>query len=336
MADDLYIDLQLTNLHQTSSSNRVLSNFYSSSSQVLLKDTTNYKMAIIRFVLNSDALPVFIPIMASPTDKVKTIYSFTMEYKGVYYQQYLQYEPQVQNVVESEEYYYVLTYQWFVYLINNCLKSCVDGLNDKILLPDNYTYPKMNFDINTHICSISLNDTIYGYNETDKINIYLNYNMYLLFTSLPIVVVNKNANGMDIQLNNLISSDPQILSQEYTTVGLWNPISSVVFTTNLLPIYASTTPPIQLYKDGKTNSSSQYNFLNIITDFVGNSLDFTTNGFLQYDASVYRYIALKDNQQISNIDINVYWINKYDGTLKPIYISPGSFSSIKILLSKQQ
>jgi len=102
----------------------------------------------------------------------------------------------------------------------------------------------------------------------------MNNALYSLFASLPAMILN-NSNGMSYQLNNLISSDPDILSQDYSTIAIWNPISSVIFTSNLLPIYQSKTPPVQVYTDGtlKTSSSS-FNFLNILTDFVGNDLDF--------------------------------------------------------------
>lgn len=162
----------------------------------------------------------------------------------------------------------------------------------------------------------------------------MNYQLYALFVSLPNCVVNKNKNGMDIQLNPLISADPTKLTQEYCTTGLWNPISSIVFTTNMIPIVSTNTPPIQEYKNGTSNSSASYNFLNVITDFVGNDLDFTQNGFLQYDSLNNRYIALKDKQRIQDLDVNVYWINKISGSMKSIYLAPSGFSSVKILLTK--
>jgi hypothetical protein len=331
---DQYIDLQITNVEQVSSYNRTLSSFYHSSSQIILKDTSNYKLAIIRFILNTESLPVFIPQLQL-SEKLKTVYSFTFEYNGQYYQQYMEYEPQILNSADSSEYYFVLSYQWFIYLINKCIISALDGLNKLIALPDEITFPKMEIDLLTKICSLNINNSNVGYNETNKINIYMNYQMYSLFVSLPSCIVNKNMNGMDIQINNLISADKTKLSQEFSTTGLWNPISSIVFTTNMIPIVSTNTPPIQIYKNGTSNSSASFNFLNIITDFIGNDLNFTQNSFLQYDSQNNRYIALKDNQELKNLDINVYWIHKISGILSPVYLAPNSFSSIKILLTKE-
>ena len=328
--NECYIDMHMTNIEQNSSTERVKTEFKQLSSQVLIKDTTNYKLSIIRFVLNSEGLPIFIPTMQSATDKVNTTYSITMEYNGQYYQQYMLYEPQISNPVDEDEYYYVLTYQWLIYLINKCIKSCVNGLNAKTLL--NSSYPKMVYDINTKMCSISIDSNEYGYNETNKINIYMNYAMYAMFTSLSSCVANKNINGMDIQLNNM---EENIITQEYSTIGLWNPISSIVLTSNLLPIVSSISNPVQIIKNGsQINGSSSYNFSNTVTDFTGNDLLFTP--FIQYDASVYRFISLKDHQRIQNIDTQVEWINKLTGKSNPVYIAPNGFSSIKILLTREE
>lgn len=331
--NDQYIDLQISNIEQISSKKRAITSFYQTSSKVLIPDTTNYKLSIIRFVLNTQSLPVFIPQMQL-NNRTQTTYSFTFEYNGQFYQQYMNYQPQVLNSVDSDEYYYVLSYQWLIYLINNCINSGISGLNNLIALPS-LTNPKMVMDLNTKICSLNIDNTHFGYNEMNKINIYMNFQMYALFVSLPSCVVNKNQNGMDIQLNNLISADQTKLTQEYCTTGLWNPVSSIVFTTNMIPIVSTSTPPIQEYKNGVSNSSATCNFLNIITDFVGNDLNFTQNGFMQYDSQNNRYIALKDKQEIKNLDVNVYWINKLTGVMNPIYLGPSGFSSVKILLCKQ-
>lgn len=113
--DDTYIDLQISNIEQVSSNKRAISSFFQSSSQVLIKDTTGYKLSIIRFVLNTESLPVFIPQLQL-NEKNKTSYSFTFEYNGKFYQQYMQYEPQILNSSDSAEYYHVLSYQWLIYL----------------------------------------------------------------------------------------------------------------------------------------------------------------------------------------------------------------------------
>jgi hypothetical protein len=72
----------------------------------------------------------------------------------------------------------------------------------------------------TLISSLSIDDTYFGYNETNKINIYMNFSMYALFASMPAIVVNTDTSGMDYQLNNLISTNSTLVSQDYTTTPL--------------------------------------------------------------------------------------------------------------------
>lgn len=204
--NDTYIDLQISNIEQVTSKKRAVTSFYQTSTQVIIPDTTNYKLSIIRFVLNTSSLPVFIPQMQG-NSLTETAYSFTFEYQGKFFQQYMNYEPQILNSNDSDEHFYVLSYQWVIYLINKCIKAGMAGLNNLVALPT-ANDPKLIMDLETKICSIELDNNYYGYNETNKINIYCNYQLYALLVSLPNCVVNKNINGMHIQLNPLISADP--------------------------------------------------------------------------------------------------------------------------------
>jgi hypothetical protein len=329
--DDVYVDLLLTNSIQSNANNRVAVSFMQNSSQPILKSTNGYKLSIIRFSLNTETLPIFIPVMKD-TSKVDTIYSITMQYNGISFQQFMQFEPQNLNPTDPDEYFYVYSYQYLIYLVNKCLSSCFNGLMSQLTSAIPTNSPIMSFDNNTQKCAVSFNSTYYGYNESNKINIYMNNAMYTLFASLPAMVLN-NSNGMNYQLNNLISSDPDLVVQDYSTVAIWNPISSVIFTSNLLPIYQSQTPPVQIYTDSTLkNSSSTYNFLNILTDFVGDDLDFVP--YIQYAPSIYRFLSVKQNTEIRNIDLQVYWNNRYTGELKKLYLGVGGTCSVKLFLTK--
>ena len=190
----------------------------------------------------------------------------------------------------------------------------------------------MTFDSTSQKCTLNINN-FYGYNEAGKINIYLNSALYALLASVPSCIVNKNKLGMDYQINNLISQSPTALIQDYSTIALWNPVASIIFTSNLIPIYQSQTPPVQIYENGQlVNNSSTFNYLNILTDFIANDLDFTS--YIQYSASVYRFLSLKPNVEIRNIDLQVYWQSKNTGKLRPLYLGAGGSASVKILLSR--
>ena len=326
---NIYIDLIATNTIQTNPNDRVATAF--NLSQPILHDTTDYKMSVIRFSINTETLPVFIPTMSTNEDD-STIYSCTMEFNGFLYQQYMIFEPQNTNPIAPEEKYYVNSYQYVVYLFNKMLQQCIINLGDIVTLPVDTVAPVLFFDVDSQLCGISINPVNYGFNETDKINIYFNTQLYALFSTMP-ASTTYLINGMDFQLNNLITTDKSLMVQEYKTIELWNPVSSLVFTTDRMPIYESITSPLQVYIDGKlSNNNSGYHFKNILTDFIGNEMIFTP--YVQYAPSVFRYMNLRPNSQINSIDLQVQWINKMTGEMRPLYLVPGGSCSLKLYITK--
>lgn len=182
---DIYVNLLLTNSVQTHSNQRVPLNFVQNQSQPILKSTNGYELSIIRFSLNTETLPVFIPVMQSTTS---TIYSVTMEANGQQYQQFMQFEAQNLAPADPDEHYYIYTYHFLIYLMNKCFASCLAGLSGLTTCPTNIT-PKLTFDPVSQKCTLTVNSS-YGYNESNKINIYLNNSMYALLASLPACMIN--------------------------------------------------------------------------------------------------------------------------------------------------
>ena len=74
----------------------------------------------------------------------------------------------------------------------------------------------------------------------------MNNALYQLFSSLPMIL---NSTTSTTGLNYQISCDAygiastttttytqQLLTQEYSTISVWNPVMSIVFTSNTMPI----------------------------------------------------------------------------------------------------
>ena len=121
--------------------------------------------------------------------------------------------------------------------------------------------------------------------------------------------------------------------QLFSTVGIWTPISSIVFCSNTLPIYKnSLSNPLIYYDNVNVNvSSTGANYANIITDMVADGQYSPT---LIYEPTVYRMISLIGNQPIKNIDVQVYYKNKL-GILTPFKLNSNCSASIKIMFSKK-
>lgn len=330
--DNVYVELQVTNLKQDSTIQTAVS-FEQSFTQPIIGNTTDYKLAIVRFNLDT-LLPVFIPLMVSTTDKATTSYSITMSYDNngnvTSYSQNILWEPQ--NLVNTDQFYYCYSFEYFAMLINTALTSCLDGL---IALGNGVnpasTVPVLNYNSTNQLFELTYD---YQYFSNGNINLYFNNELGTLLQSFLYQNVLFESNVMwKFIFNNYNNSNENVMTQEISTIALFSPISMVVFKSNLLPITSSITPPIVYFVEGQqqTNSSS-YNFSSILTDFLTNDLVFNPN--VQYTSQLYRWIDLKPNFQINKIDLSVFWINRFTGALVPLYLPAGASGSVKILLSR--
>lgn len=136
-----------------------------------------------------------------------------------------------------------------------------------------------------------------------------------------------------------------LATQDYpSTDSLWSPISSIVFTSTLLPVRAEATgQPVVLgtSNTGFSSSSTQSAFQPIITDI---SLDTSTSGAAAYRSFIYyaptAEYRLSDftssKQDIRNIDIQVFWKNRLDNNLYPITMFNCSTVNLKVMFRHKE
>jgi len=139
---------------------------------------------------------------------------------------------------------------------------------------------------------------------------------------------------------NMINRVYYIAQQDYSsTDSLWSPVSSIVFTSTLLPIKSEATgAPVVLGAGniGFSQATVQSAFQPIITDIaldtsVGNADAYRR--FIYYAPSAeYRLSDFSSSKQdIRNIDIQVFWKNRLDNQLYPINMFNLSSVSIKVM-----
>lgn len=130
-----------------------------------------------------------------------------------------------------------------------------------------------------------------------------------------------------------------IADQDYpSTDTLWSPISSIVFTSTLMPVKSEYTgQPIVLGSGnaGINSDTTQNAFQPIITDIslpLANGAE-DYRGFITYlPAAEYRLSDFTSSHQpIQNIDVQVYWKNRLDNQLYPITMANLSSVSIKMM-----
>ena len=120
-----------------------------------------------------------------------------------------------------------------------------------------------------------------------------------------------------------------------SSVGMWNPVSSIVFATTTLPIHPTQTSVPKIFNSATTVSmfsNGSTNLTTILSDFeVPVS---TTNQYrpeITYNPSAeYRLIDMYSNHNLNKVDLQVYWKDKF-GNLNRFYLQPGCSASVKML-----
>jgi hypothetical protein len=326
----IYYDALISNYNSPNSS--IPLNFTDTRSSPLIKDTTGYTMSIVRFTLDTNSLPVFIPIM-QPNSSTETVYSITLSYNDISYQQFMEFIPQNISTTNSPSYFHIYTYTYLCYLINNTFQQCYENLvnkcsNQGVVLDDTISIPNISFNTTTQLFSITIDNDYYG-TDNNLINIYFNNSMQNLFLFNAIFDSLTNTNG----LNYLLFNTGNTIIQETSTIGNLSPIMSIVFTSNQLPIIQNISGNPNIYVNGQIPNQNSSNVgYNIITDLVSNSFQYLSN-IVYVPSGQYRYISLNPNSKIQNIDFSVYFLNK-QGDLIQIYLNTGCSCSVKFLFEK--
>jgi len=362
LPDKVYYDMIISNLNNTSSK-PPYAYYNENRSSPILYDPYKYDLIVARWQLDTNYLPIFIPlIQTSSSDPNLTIYSITLEYNGVSgAPAYVNFSPQnllasVPNAPlynsnqlqdNSQGYYDIYTYQYWIYLINLCFEQAFQNLDSISTLPSSYA-PVMTWDTQNNIAII--NADIVGYGE-NGIKIYFNQALSQLFSSFPFTInsfndaYNRNfqlqintfsiANQADYPSFGTAQFTAYQLFQEFSTISAWNPVLSIVLVSNTLPIVPNNEGVPSLIINGVYQQQSGNNNIQsqVITDFVADGI---YKPIITYIPSAeYRRITLVGDKPISNIDISVMYKDRL-GRLNPVLLPAGCSISIKFFFEKKE
>ena len=355
LASRVYFDITVSNLNSTTLTSNPYLKFTESRSIPFVQNPSQYFFSIVRFSLDCNSLPIFVPtIQASQSDPNLTIYSLSMTYNNITVQSYIEFIPQdkTQTIPIAPkytstglqiftDYYYVYNYEYLIYLINNTLTTCFNSLASQTTLPTT-NIPYLKWDSVNNIATL-ISDQI-GFNDqsTDFISLYFNNALFQLFPSFPSIVSNSvSTTGLNYQIScssygiaDTITKSTYIAFscvQEYSTISIWNPIASIVFTSNTLPIVAENLSSPLVFIDGETlQSTNGSNIANIITDFESNTGIYKSS--LVYQPYIYRYKQLLGTNPLYNLDIQCFWKNRI-GSLIPFKLNAGNTATVKICFS---
>jgi len=359
----VYYDVQISNYVSSSTPPTIL-RFTETRVTPFLINPQDYTLSIIRFQIDTSSLPIFAPeIAVNQPDPNFTIYSITLEYHGHVCQQFMEFVPQDISIDippspnpladNSTGYYNIFSYQYVIGLVNNTFTQVFNALTTAVGAMNMPTpnAPFLSWDTTNNIAIINADLAGFASGE-DPIGIYFNNAMFNLFSSFMaiyegfnviqgmnkhILISNNQAGSNTIQLP--IDANPSTptytaiqMSQEYSTIALWNPISSIIFTSNTLPIVPSNLGNPLLFYDSSLNigTSSGANYAQIITDMV--AVD-TYKPSLVFEPYFPREIDLIGNGELRTIDINCFYKSKL-GVLQPFILNSGCSASLKLMFSR--
>lgn len=367
--DFVYYDVQLRNHGSERGLKSQQLTFNEQRDTPIINNCSDYKMSIVRFYLDTFALPsLFFQVQNNQANRDLGVYSVSMDYDdgfgggAIGLVKYLNWIPQntdaavplapsatANGIQPFSEYYYCHNYQYFINLINTALSVAMAEM--RILVPGLLTVddPFLTWDADTAKATIYARSSHFDSDNPIRVNIYFNRALYSLLSTFNYihntVDVDRNQDyrilmrpfkGEKVVVLPNVGIDAYIFStQEICTVSQWTPISSILFTTNTIPITSTFDSNPVIYIDGNPQRlSNTYNsFSNIITDLVSN--EFSMKPDLLYNPTAqYRYIDLENDVPLVNIDINVYFKDRL-GIIRQFLLVPGASASLKILFEKK-
>jgi hypothetical protein len=347
----IFYDITVTNINTNLSSNPELA-FTETRLNPLVVDPSKYYMSIVRFSLDTPSLPIWLPtIQPAQSDVNLTIYSVSMTCNNCTVQQYINFVPQDQSqplpnppvysylkLQQFCAYYYVFSYEYVIQLINTALTTCFNTLASQTTLNTSAPYLKWNSVTNT--ATLLSDSSSYSSTATNPIKLYFNNALFQLFSSFPMFIENPTSSqGLNYQIScdaytnastDVINGVTYLLcNQDYSTASMWSPVSSVVFTTNTMPIVAELlSAPSIFYDNVSYQSTNNTGISNIITDFQASDMSYIP--YLSYQPNIYRYVELFGSCPLTTVDIRCFWKTKVN-QLVPFTLNAGCSASIKIM-----
>lgn len=256
---------------------------------------------------------------------------------------------------DSGGYYYCYNYTYFIQVLNNTFTTCFNNLNAQVvaagLVLPTTNAPVMSWNNDSNLAV--LNADLLGYNQSNAncINIFMNLPLYQLFNTLPAyiqpfpAVLGKNykIDTANFGFTSVIpfpfyspTYDALQVFQEQTSVNVWSPVSSIVFTSNTLPINSTNVCNPSVFVNGisTNNNGNNSDIAQVITDFQAEN-GIYKNSCLYIPSGENRYVDLMGTTPLYTIDINMFWKDKL-GQLSPFRLSVGCSASIKILFERKE
>jgi hypothetical protein len=366
----VYYDLSYINNNTTGNKQPVVLTLSDTRANAYIANPSDYFVSVIRFNIATPSLPVFIPqVLLGQSDVNKLSYKVTLTYKTFSVTNNITYIPSDSSILApkppllnqdiSTDYYYIYSYQSWMYMMNQTLLLTYTQLQTAVVnggqtLPSNYA-PFFNYDTQACVYIFSADQAGYSiYTGTGSTNntpnpnaikVTFNTAMYNILNNFSFITLNNNSYQLVVYSMNgaNVLQDGSVyylqMFQEGSTVALLNPIESIVLTSGIIPINNENVGIPKLFNANNlltSQSTSNSNISPIISDF---QIEFSAlnqyRPVIQYTPSnEYRLIDLYGTTSLSNIQIGVLWKDVF-GNFHEFYLNAGGTASIKLLFRRR-
>lgn len=280
----------------------------------------------------------------------------------------------------TTSYYYCYSYHWFLGLINDTITEIFADATAPLPHPymlldsnmDVHLYLPVGSNEEPNDASLG-----FGWNGMTTLNGGDNFILfnpalmalfstfdYLIYGQYPIsgtnitsVTFDPTMNGWGILCcnlftNNVVSRSNYFLGTTLESIYIdlctrnsplyaWNPISSIVFKVNLLPITPTNVGQPKIYnsnnQSGLLSSSGTANFASYMTDIVvpfgGENTQYTPT-LLYIPQGEYRLVDMNSTEPLSQIQVQVLWKDRYNNE-NIVKLGVGASANMKIMFRKK-
>jgi hypothetical protein len=370
----LYYDIRITNSDQVGSTViRPQVKFNETRSTPYIERPDDWEISVVRFEVDTygQSMPLMIPaVQTGQADPNRLEGVITLKYGGVYASQHLTFVPENLSVPvanppllrqdNSQGYYNLNSFQSFIDIVNTAFSNALTSL--KALVPT--------LNVNTNrpgFLQIDQQGFCYGYFQQslydsalgvgNYVEVYFSEVLYNYFSTfqfdyygdgvltIPTARYRLRVKGSPtyapqntFSITDAVGTfNTLVCFQDYVATQSWNPVSGLIFRSQLLPIKPSLSGVPYVYNSPSNQQLATSNVILQLTDLVVDNRDGKQYkpGVIYAPTAEYRLIDLFGSTPLYTIDILVEWTDNY-GNAYPLLLAPGATATMKILFRRKE
>lgn len=368
----LYYDIRVTNTDQYGAIiERPQVKFNETRSVPYIERPDDWCVSVVRFEVDTYgvSLPLMIPSVEIGQINPNALEArITLKYGASFYTEQLQFVPENVSASvpapplvrqdNSQGYYNLNSFQSFIQIINTGFSNALIGLKAIVPAIAAARQPFIQIDQQGY-CYIYADQLFYdsGLGAGNYIEIFFDNGLYTYLSSFQ---YDNFGNGIvappfarfRLRVYGSPTFAPQntysvtdsfgtyqtlVCFQDFIALQAWNPVSGIVFKSQILPIKPSLTGvPLILGASASQQQLATSNVVLNLTDLVVLNQDGKQYkpGILYTPTAEYRLIDLFGSTPLYTIDIEVEWVDNF-GNSYPLLLAPGGSASMKILFRKK-